>query len=111
MTEELLQILEENRKTPLEDKIYRTIDSFEHMFNLFLEVTEVIDFKLISLQEQIDSLETRFIRLEQEKPSNQIKSIIPTNSQMPKIKKENLENPRIALMDELRELLKKKKKN
>ena len=43
MTEELLNIFDQNRKTPLEDKINRTIDSFENMFSLFLEMTDKID--------------------------------------------------------------------
>ena len=72
MTEELLKIFDENRKTPLEDRLNRTIGSFENMFSLFLEVTEIIDNKLNSLQEQINSLETRFNTLERSMTKNQI---------------------------------------
>ena len=111
MTEELLKIFDENRKTPLEDRLNRTIDSFENMFSLFLEVTDIIDDKLNSLQEQINSLETRFITLEKELTKNQINPIAPPQSPTPTIKKENPESPRRAVMDELRELLEKRKKN
>jgi len=110
MTEELLHIFDQNRKTPLEDKVSQTIDSFENMFSLFLEVTDIIDKKLNSLQEQITSLETRFITLEQELTKNQINPITPSLSPTPAIKKENPENPRRALMKELRDLLEKRKK-
>ena len=75
MTEELMFIFNEIRKTPLEDKLNRTIDSFENMFSLFLEVTDIIDNKLNSLQEQINSLGTRFNRLEQDLTKNQITPI------------------------------------
>jgi len=54
MTEELLNIFDQNRKTPLEDKLNQTIDSFEIMFDLFLEVIDKIDYKLNWLQDQID---------------------------------------------------------
>ncbi|GAI88510.1 unnamed protein product [marine sediment metagenome] len=107
MTEELLYIFDENRKTPLEVKINQTIDSFENMFSLFLEVTNIIDNKLNSLQEQITSLETRFIKLEKELTKNQINTIYPPPSPTPTIKKENPENPRRAVMNELRDLLEK----
>ena len=116
MTEELLHIFDQNRKTPLEDKVSQTIDSFENMFSIFLEVTDIIDKKLNSLQEQITSLETRFITLEQELTKNQINPIAPPPSPAPAIKKENSENPenpenpRRALMKELRDLLEKRKK-
>ena len=111
MTEELLKIFDENRKTPLEDKLNRTIDSFDHMFGLFLEVTDIIDNKLNSLQEQIDSLETRFNTLEQRLTKNQRNTIAPPPSPTPTIKKEPPENPRKALMKELRDLLEKRKQN
>ena len=113
MTEELLNIFEQNRKTPLEDKLNQTIDSFENMFSLLLEVTDIIDNKLNSLQEQINSLETRFNTLEKGKARDQINPITrpPSPSPTPTIKKENPENPRKALMNELRELLEKRKKN
>ena len=124
MTEELLNIFEQNRKTPLEDKLNRTIDSFENMFNLLLEVTEKIDNKLNSLQEQIDSLETRFSTYEKKETKNKINPISPppsptptcpppspSPSPTPTIKKENSENPRRAVMNELRDLLEKRKQN
>ena len=110
MTEELLKIFDENRKTPLEDKINRTIDSFENMFSLFLEVADIIDNKLNSLQEQITSLETRFSKLEKEPTKNQINPITPPLSPAPTINKELPESPRRAVMKELRELLEKRKK-
>ena len=110
MTEELLNIFEQNRKTPLEDKLNQTIDSFENMFDLFLEVTDIIDNKLNSLQEQIGALETRFLTLEQRLTKKQINTIAPPPSPAPTIKKENNENPRRALMKELRDLLEKRKK-
>jgi hypothetical protein len=115
MTEELLNIFDQNRKTPLEDKINRTIDSFENMFSLFLEMTDKIDNKLNSLQEQVNSLETRFNTLEKRLTNNQINIIAPppspTPSPTPTIKKEPPENPRKALMKELRDLLEKRKQN
>ena len=111
MTEELLNIFNQNRKTPLEDKINQTIDSFESMFSLFLEVTDIIDIKLNSLQEQITSLETRFITLEKELTTNEMNIVAPPPSPTPTIKKENPENPRRAVMNELRDLLEKRKQN
>lgn len=110
MTEELLNIFDQNRKTPLEDKLNQTIESFENMFSLFLEVTDIIDNKLNSLQEQITSLETRFSVLEKEPTKNQINKVAPVPSLTPTIKKENPENPRRAVMNELRDLLEKRKK-
>ena len=107
MTEELLKIFDENGKTPLEDKINRTIESFENMFGLFLEVTDIIDNKLNALQEQITSLETRFSVLVKEPTKNHIDKVAPAPSQSPTIKKEN---PRRAVMNELRDLLEKRKK-
>jgi len=109
MTEELLNIFDEIRKTHLDDKLNRTIYSFENMFSLFLEVADIIDNKLNSLQEQITSLETRFITLEKELTKNQINTINPPPSPAPTIKKENPENPRRAVMNELRDLIEKRK--
>ncbi|NVM46881.1 MAG: hypothetical protein HWN79_18390 [Candidatus Lokiarchaeota archaeon] len=112
MTEELLKIFDENRKTPLEDKINRTIDSFENMFILFLEVTDILDNKIKGLQEQVNSLEMRFNALEQKSTKNQINPIAAPPTRAPAIKKENLENPENpgrAVMNELRDLLEKRK--
>jgi len=106
-----LNIFDQNRKTPLEDKLNRTIDSFENMFSLFLEVTDIIDNKLNSLQEQINSLETRFITLEKEITKNQINPIATPPSPAPTIKKENTENPSRAVLNELRDLFEKSKKS
>ncbi len=117
MTEELLNIFDQNRKTPLEDKLNQTIDSFEIMFDLFLDVVDRIDNKLNSLQEQIDSLETRFSTYEKKETKNKINPISPPPSPSPSpspthtIKKENSENPRRAVMNELRDLLEKRKQN
>ncbi len=110
MTEELLNIFDQNRKTPLEDKLNRTIDSFENMFSLFLKVTDTLNDKLNSLQEQVDYLETRFNTLEQGLTQNQ-KIIIapqPSPALTSSIKKENFENPTRAVMNELRDLFEKK---
>jgi Mg2+ and Co2+ transporter CorA len=111
MTEELLNIFDQNRKTPLEDKLNQTIESFEIMFDLFLEVIDKIDNKLNSLQGQIDSLETRFITCEKEEPKNKVKPIASPPTSAPMIKKEIPENPRKELMNELRDLLEKRKQN
>ena len=113
MTEELLKIFDQNRKTPLEDNLNQTIISFENMFALFLEVTDIIDNKLNSLQEQINSLETRFNTLEKGKARDQINPITrpPSPSPTPTIKKENPENPSRAVINELRDLFGKRKKN
>ena len=111
MTEELLNIFDQNRKTPLEDKLNRTIDSFEIMFDLFLEVIDKIDNKLNSLQGQIDSLETRFNKLGQGSIKNKINPTAPPPSPAPTNKKEIPENPRRAVMNELRDLLEKRKQN
>ena len=113
MTEELLNIFDQNRKTPLEDKLNQTIDSFENMFNLFLEVTDTLDDKVNSLQEQIDSLKTRFNILEQGLTKNQKKVIapLPSPTPTPRIKKENSENPKRAVMSELRDLFEKRKQD
>ncbi len=110
MTEELLNILDQNRKTPLEDKLNQTIDSFENMFRRFLEVTDILDDKLNSLQEQVNSLETRFNRLEQGLTRNKMKPIAsPPSSPISTIKKESPKNPSKAVLDELRDLFEKKK--
>ena len=111
MTEELLNIFDQNRKTPLEDKLNQTIDSFENMFSLFLDVIDTIDNKLNSLQGQIDSMETRFITCEKEEIKNKIDIVAPPPSPTPKTKKDSTENPRRALMNELTDLLKKRKQN
>ena len=111
MTEELLKIFDENRKTPLEDKLNRTIDSFEKMFDLFLEVTETIDNKLNSLQEQIDALEIRFNTSEQKLTKDQKTLIDVSPKPTPAIKKENLGNPRRALISELHDLFEKRNQN
>ena len=111
MTEELLNIFDQNRKTPLEDKLNQTIDSFENMFSLLLEVTDIIDNKLNSLQEQVNSLETRFNALKQKSTKNQIKPNAPPPTPTPTIKSEHPENPRKELMNELRNLLEKRKQN
>ncbi len=111
MTEELLNIFDQNRKTPLEDKLNQTIESFEIMFDLFLEVIDKIDYKLNSLQEQVNSLETRFNKLEQGMIKNKISPIAPPPSPTPKVKKEYMENPRRALMNELNDLLEKRNQN
>jgi len=111
MTEELLNIFDQNRKTPLEDRLNQTIDSFENMFSLFLDVIDTIDNKLNSLQGQIDSLETRFSTCEKEEAKNKIDIVAPPPSPTPKTKKDSSENPRRALMNELTDLLKKRKQN
>ncbi|GAG03702.1 unnamed protein product, partial [marine sediment metagenome] len=71
--------------------------------------------KLNSLQEQVNSLETRFNKLEQGMTKNKINPISPppspSPSPTPTIKKENSENPRRAVMNELRDLLEKRKQN
>ena len=113
MTEELLNIFDQNRKTPLEDKLNQTIESFEIMFDLFLEVIDKIDYKLNSLQEQVNSLETRFNKLEQgliKKKAN-LNAPPPSPTPTPTIKEQNSENPRRAVMNELRDLLEKRKQN
>ena len=112
MTEELLNIFDQNRKTPLEDKLNQTIDSFENMFSLFLEVIDRIDNKLNSLQEQVNSFETRFNKLEQGMTKNKINpNAPPPSSPISTIKKENPVNPRKELMNELHDLLEKRNRN
>ena len=111
MTEELLNIFDQNSKTPLEDKINRTIDSFENMFSLFLEVIDTIDNKLNSLQGQIDSLETRFSTFEKEETKNQINPNASPPSPIPTIKNERPENPSRAVINELRDLFEKRNQN
>jgi len=98
-------------KTPLEDKINQITDSFENMFSLFLEVTDIIDKKLNSLQEQITSLETRFDTLERELTKNQIKTIAPPPSPPPTLTNDHLESPGRAVRNELRDLLENKYQN
>ncbi|MHA1320464.1 MAG: hypothetical protein ACTSQ1_11740, partial [Promethearchaeota archaeon] len=77
------------------------------------DVVDRIDNKLYSLQEQIDSLETRFSTYEKKVTKNKINPISPppSPSPTPTIKKENSENPRRAVMNELRYLLEKRKQN
>jgi len=81
------------------------------MFTLFLDVIDIIDNKLNSLQEQISSLETRHSAFEKEAPKNQVKPITPLRSPTPKTNKENPENPRRALIKELHDLFEKKNQN
>jgi len=110
MTEEFLNIFDAMRKkTPFEEKLSKTIESFENMFSLILEVTIKIDIKLNSLQEQVNSLETRFNTLEKGKVKDQINSIASPPSPTPTIKKENPENPSRAVINELRDLFEKRK--
>ena len=111
MTEELLNNFDQNRKTPLEDKLNQTIENFENMFYLFLEVTDIIDDKLNSLQEQVNSLETQVNTLEKGKAEDHMISIASPPSPAPTIKKESFENPSRAVLNELRDLFAKTKQN
>ena len=91
-------------RTPLEDEINQTIDSFEKMVKLFLKLPETINSKIISPQEQIDLLETRFNNLENEVTINQASPITAPHSPT-----QNPENPRRTLMNELRDLLERRR--
>jgi len=53
------------------------------MFSLFLDVVDRIDNKLNSLQEQIDSLETRFSTYEKKETKNKINPFSPPPSPSP----------------------------
>ena len=101
----------EKWNVPLEDRLNRTMDSFENMLRLFLQSLDMIDNALNSLQEQLFSLETRNSMLEQELKKNQIKPNALPPTPTPTTKKEPLNNPRKQLMSELHNLLEKRNQN
>ena len=109
MTEEFLNIFAKIGKTPFEAQIKQTIDSFENMVHLFMEMPEKIDARLDSIQAQINSLEAQIKILVKKIAEIQESSIKPQSSPVPN----RIVNPAEAkreVMNELRDLLEKRKR-
>jgi hypothetical protein len=110
MTEEFLHVFEKIGKTPFGEQIEQTIKGFENMVHLFMEMPERIDYKLDSIQAQINSLEeqisylTKIIaeiqgaRLNSHPPRAPIRNVSPAEAKR-------------DVMNELRDLLEKRKKH
>ena len=110
MTEEFLHIFEKIGKTPFEDQMKQTIKTFENMVHLFMDMPEKIDYKLDSIQAQINSLEEQISFLAKiiaEIQGNR------ANSHPPQAPVRNV-SPAEAkrdVMNELRDLLEKRKRH
>lgn len=109
MTEEFLNIFEKIGKTPFGEQMEQTIKSFENMVHLFMDMPEKIDYKLDSIQAQINALEEQ-IRF--------LASIIAeiqasrSNSHSPRAPVRNV-NPAEAkkdVLNELRDLFEERKR-
>ncbi len=87
--------------TPLEDKINQITDSFEKMVFQLLWVSDILDSKFYEL-------ERRFDTVERELTKNQINLIAPPSSPTPIITDEHPENPRRAVMNEIRYIFEKR---
>ena len=96
----------------------QTIESFEHMVHLFIDMPEKIDNRLDSIQNQIHSLEEQINFLVKKVAELQVRS---TASHPPIAPKPSLNPPPITevnpaeakkeVMKELRDLLEKRKHN
>lgn len=98
----------EERTYPLEDRLNRIINKYENMLKLLLQTSDIIDNNLNSLQEHLDSLETRFNALEQTMTKNQKIPIVTQPALAPTIKKKLLEHPRKTLINERLDLFDKR---
>jgi len=120
MTEEFLNIFEKIGKTPFEEKMKQTIESFENMVHLFMGTPEKIDNRLDSIQAQINSLEAQInmlIKIIAELQGRSTSTrpappIAPQPTPTPNSVAKKV-NPAVAkreVMNELRELLEKRKR-
>ncbi len=109
MTEEFLNIFEKIGKTPFEEKVKQSIESFENMVHLFMEMPEKIDTRLDSIQTQINSLEAQIKILVKKIAEIQESSIKSQSSPVPS-RKVNPAEAKREVMNELRDLLEKRKR-
>jgi hypothetical protein len=109
MTVEFLNIFEKIGKTPFEEQMKQTIKSFENMVHLFMEMPEKIDYKLDSIQAQINSLEEQInflTKIIEEIQNNRLDSHPPRAP----VRKVNPAEAKRDVMNELRDLLEKRKR-
>ena len=112
MTVEFLNIFEKIG-TPFEAKMKQTIKSFENMVHLFMDMPEKIDNRLDSIQAQINSLEAQIQILVRTIAELQV-SQTPNKLVPPRAPIVEKVNPAVAkreVMNELRDLLEKRKRN
>ena len=110
MTEEFLHVFEKIGKTPFGEQMEQTVKSFEKMVYLFMDMPEKIDYKLDSIQAQINSLEEQIRFLA--KVIAEIQASRNNNSLPPRAPVRDV-NPAVAkrdVMNELRELFEKRKR-
>jgi hypothetical protein len=118
MTEEFMNIFAKIGKTPFEEQMKQTIKSFENMVHIFMEMPEKIDNRLDSIQAQINSLEAQINMLikkvaELQGSSNPSRLELgpgPTPSPTPTANKINPAVAKKEVMNELRDLLEKRKR-
>jgi hypothetical protein len=112
MTEEFMNIFEKIGKTPFEDKMTQTIESFESMVHLFMDMPEKIDNRLDSIQAQINSLEVQISILVKKVAEIQV-SKTANQQRTPRAPIVEKVSPAVAnreVMNELRDLIEKRKK-
>jgi hypothetical protein len=112
MTEEFMNIFEKIGKTPFEDKMKQTIGSFENMVHLFMDMPEKIDNRLDSIQAQINSLEVQISILVKKVTEIQVNKSVTQNGTLrtPIVEKVSPAVAKREVMNELRDLLEKRKK-
>jgi hypothetical protein len=109
MTEEFLNIFAKIGKTHFQEQMEQTIKSFENMVHLFMDMPEKIDYKLDSIQAQINSLEEQIsflTRIIAEIQGNRVDS----DPSRDPIRKVSPAEAKRDLMNELRDLLEKRKR-
>ena len=118
MTEEFANILNEIKKKPFEEKLDVITDVFEKVMFLFLKIPTLIDNELNSIQQQINSIKIQINQIKQKitiKDLPKIKTLTPLPPPPPPPNSTNINEPAIetrkVIMDELQELLKKRKEN
>ena len=109
MTEEFLHIFEKIGRTPFEEKVKQSIESFENLVHLFMEMPEKIDSRLDSIQAQINSLEAQIKILVKKIAEIQGSSIITQSGPVPP-RKVNPAEAKRDVMNELQDLLEKRKR-
>lgn len=107
-------------KTPFEEQMKQTIKSFENMVHIFMEMPEKIDNRLDSIQAQINSLEAQInilikkvAELQGRSNTSRIEPVLgpgPTTSPTPMANKINPAVAKKEVMNELRDLLEKRKR-
>ncbi len=116
MTEEFMNIFAKIGKTPFEEQMKQTIKSFENMVHIFMEMPEKIDNRLDSIQAQINSLEAQINMLIkkvaelQRSPNPSQLGPDPAPSPTPTANKINPAVAKKEVMNELRDLLEKRKR-